>query len=410
MVQPKVLIPVLGVPLIQRTISVLKEFDITEITIVTGFKADQIKDTLGTGSKFGVQIDYITNTEYERGNALSILKAEKLIDDRFLLLMGDHLISNQMIEKIIKSQGDLVIAVDFQPRHIDTVEATKVRIKYNYLKEISKELTQFNAIDTGVFLCAEKIFPTIRKCITQGKEEFSDCIQEYAKQNRVNTCDVSGSIWFDIDTKDDLRRCEKTILKSMTKPGDGFISKNLNRKISTRISKRLVKTGITPNQITLMSTFLALVSTIFFSIGNQIYVFSGGIVAQTTSILDGCDGEIARLKMLDSPYGSWLDASLDRYVDAMIILGISYGYWLNHKDILIWIISFCSLIGSFMVSYTQTRYVEAFKQDYKNERYSFGIGRDVRLFIIFLADVTNQALYFLILLAILTNLSIAQIH
>ncbi len=142
------MIPVLGVPLIERTFSILKEFNITEITIVTGFKAEQIKDTLGTVSKFGVQIDYITNMEYETGNGLSILKAEKLINDRFLLLMGDHLISKQMIEKIIKSKGDLVIAVDFQPRYVDTIEATKVRIKYNYLKEIGKELTQFNAIGT----------------------------------------------------------------------------------------------------------------------------------------------------------------------------------------------------------------------------------------------------------------------
>ena len=172
--------------------------------------------------------------------------------------------------------------------------------------------------------------------------------------------------------------------------------------VSTRISKYLVNTGISPNQMTLIGFLIALISAASFSFGVYIYVAMGGVLAQLASILDGCDGEIARLKFLQSSYGSWFDACLDRYADFLIILGMTYGYWIVHKGVLIWSIGFLCLAGSFMISYTRTRYEEAFKEKFKSK--GIPMGRDVRLFIVFLAGISNQILYSLILLAILTNL------
>ena len=154
--------------------------------------------------------------------------------------------------------------------------------------------------------------------------------------------------------------------------------------------------------MTLISFMIALISANLFSFGGYIYVAVGGVSAQLTSILNGCDGEIARLKFIRTSYGSWLDACLDRYADFLIILGMTYGYWIIHKEVLIWFIGFICLTGTFMISYTRTRYKEAFNENFSSQKIS--MRRDLRLFIIFLGGISSQILYSLILLAIFTNL------
>jgi len=402
---PKVLFSLHGVPIIQRTILTLRDAGITDMIIIVGFKGDLVKNYLGDGSKLDVNISYAVNEEYERENATSILKGKKLVDEKFLLVMGDHIFTTNTIKRLLSAHApncDLVVATDSHPRYIDVGEATKILIDAGEIKDIGKDLKKFNAVDTGLFLCSKQIFPVIKKCVKQGREEWSDSIREYAKHHRVASYDVSSSFWFDVDTKEDLKKAEAILLKSLTKPGDGYISRNLNRRLSTGISKYLIKTGVTPNQMTIITFLIALISAVSFSFGSYIYVAIGGALAQLTSILDGCDGEIARLKFLQSRYGSWLDACLDRYADFSIILGMTYGYWITHKEVSIWLIGFLCLTGSFMISYTSTRYEEAFQEKYKNRRIS--MRRDLRLFIIFLAGISNQIVYTLILLAILTNL------
>ena len=399
---PKVLMPLLGVPLIQRTVLTLKDAGITEMIVVVGFKGDSVKNYLGDGSKYGVKISYAVNDEYERENATSILKAERLVDEKFLLVMGDHVFTPNIIKGLLKVKGDLVVATDSNPRYIDVGEATKILIDTGKIKGIGKDLGEYNAVDTGIFRCSKQIFPVIKECVKQGREEWSDSVREYTKNHKVVSYDASTSFWLDLDTEEDRKKAEAILLESLTKPSDGFISRNLNRKISTRISKYLVTTSITPNQVTAISFLIALISASSFSLGSYIYVAVGGVLAQLASILDGCDGEIARLKFSQSSYGSWLDACLDRYADFLIILGMIWGYWIIHKEVAIWLIGFISLIGTFMISYTSTRYEEAYQKKFKPQRIS--MGRDVRLFIIFLAGISNQILYLLILLTILTNL------
>jgi len=400
----KVLSPLHGVPLIQRTVLTLKDAGITEMIAVVGFNGDSVKNCLGDGSKYSVKINYAINEEYERENATSILAAEILVDEKFLLVMGDHLFAPDIIKGLLRMKGDLIVPTDSNPKYVDVGEATKILLNAGEIKGIGKDLNEFNAVDTGIFLCSKQIFPVIKKCVEYEREEWSDSVREYAKNHKVISYDASASFWLDVDTQEDLVKAEAMLLKSLTKPGDGFISRNLNRKISTRISKYLVYTGVTPNQLTAISFLIALISAASFSFGEYIYIAVGGVLAQLASIMDGCDGEIARLKFLQSNYGSWLDACLDRYTDFLIILGMIYGYWIIHEDVLIWPIGFICLTGSFMISYTQTRYEEAFKEKFNLQTLS--IGRDCRLFIVFLAGIFNQILFSLLLLGILTNLGV----
>ncbi|MHA1278129.1 MAG: CDP-alcohol phosphatidyltransferase family protein, partial [Candidatus Helarchaeota archaeon] len=105
------------------------------------------------------------------------------------------------------------------------------------------------------------------------------------------------------------------------KSTDGFISRHLNRKISIRISKFLIKIHpeISPNSISIFCLFLGILGGIFLLLSIPLV---GGIILQMASIIDGCDGEIARMNKKSSNFGGLFDSILDRYADCFVLLMI----------------------------------------------------------------------------------------
>ncbi|MHA1302932.1 MAG: sugar phosphate nucleotidyltransferase [Candidatus Heimdallarchaeaceae archaeon] len=407
--KPKPLVKLLGLSLIERVILELKHADIQDILIIIGYKGEQIIKEIGDGEQYGVKITYLKNNDYRLANGISVLKAKELIDEPFLLLMADHMVHNEILKKLIAEPmhpKETILCVDkFPPSYIDVNEATKVYVsETGMLQDIGKTLTEYNGVDIGVFKCSPDIFKAIEQSIITEKYSLSDGIKRMVQQGRVRTLDISGHFWIDIDTHKDYQTAQRLILQNLKKFSDGPVARWFNRPISLMLTKVLVNSKITPNMISVMSFLLMLVAAGFFTLGKLWSIILGGLVAQFASILDGCDGEIARLKYLSSDFGGWFDAVLDRYGDAAIILGIVYGYWLNTNTVGIWLLGFAALIGSFMNSYTASKYDALFTQ--KEERMNFRMGRDVRTFLIMIMAIFNQLVYLLLVLAILTNLTV----
>src|SRR6478672_8163743 len=111
----------------------------------------------------------------------------------------------------------------------------------------------------------------------------------------------------------------------MSKPQDGFVSRFLNRPISRRITHLLLKFPIHPNAWTIAIFALPLVACIFFLRGNYLSVVIGAAIFQVFSILDGCDGEIARAKNLESKFGERLDYFSDFVASLLYVLALGLG-------------------------------------------------------------------------------------
>ena len=111
----------------------------------------------------------------------------------------------------------------------------------------------------------------------------------------------------------------------MSKPQDGFVSRVLNRPISRRITLLLLKFPIHPNAFTITIFVLPLIACVFFIRGNYLSVVIGAAIFQVFSILDGCDGEIARAKNLESKLGERLDYLCDFVASLMYVLALGLG-------------------------------------------------------------------------------------
>jgi len=103
------------------------------------------------------------------------------------------------------------------------------------------------------------------------------------------------------------RRAEAALFRSLRKPQDGWTSRYLNRYISTFISRRLVRTPLRPNQVSVAILGIGLLSAVIASRGSYGALLLAAALFQSQSVLDGCDGEMSRVSHRGSKLGEWLD-------------------------------------------------------------------------------------------------------
>jgi CDP-L-myo-inositol myo-inositolphosphotransferase len=118
---------------------------------------------------------------------------------------------------------------------------------------------------------------------------------------------------------------EKHLLRHIGKSQDGIVAKFLNRPISRVITRLLLKLPITPNAWTMLIFALAPVAFVFLVRGDYTGFLVGSALFQLINILDGCDGEIARAKYLDSERGRRLDAFCDFVANLIFVLCLGIG-------------------------------------------------------------------------------------
>ena len=213
-IRPKVLLPVNGKEqLIRYPIEALAAAGISDIAIVVGYLGDSVIEALGNGDDFGVRLQYVYNSDYLGGNAISVYKAREWVQrEPVVLCMGDHLIDGKIIKRLLDRPAfNETLCIDYAPAsHHDLAEATKVTVdSAGRIENIGKDLVYWDALDTGAFLLTENFFQALHELIQRRGTEvtISDVTRFLVGQGHpFNTCDVSGCRWADIDTKEDLAR------------------------------------------------------------------------------------------------------------------------------------------------------------------------------------------------------------
>ncbi|HTO87628.1 MAG TPA: CDP-alcohol phosphatidyltransferase family protein [Thermoanaerobaculia bacterium] len=135
-----------------------------------------------------------------------------------------------------------------------------------------------------------------------------------------------GELGVAVDTAADRRRAERWLLSGLVKDTEGFMSRHVERKISLAISRRLAATRISPNAMTLVSVAIGLLGAPFFLSPRPALQTTGALLFLWHSILDGCDGELARLKFQESRFGGVLDFWGDNVVHSAVFACIGLGW------------------------------------------------------------------------------------
>ena len=130
---------------------------------------------------------------------------------------------------------------------------------------------------------------------------------------------------FRMSSPADTTPAETWLLRSLIKQREGFMSRHFERKISLAITRRLAPTRVTPDAMTLVSLAIGLIGAPFFLSSEPHHQLFGALLFLTHSILDGCDGELARLKFMESPHGAILDFWGDNAVHVAVFACMAVG-------------------------------------------------------------------------------------
>jgi choline kinase len=211
----KLLHPFLGRPLLLRTLDAARDAGILRITIVLGWQAARVRALVDDARFDDVEISYVVNDDWDLENGVSVLAARGAVRGRFALLMGDHLFEPGVLRRLRSlalEPDESVLAVDTRPAEPAIAdEATKVRLDGTRIVAIGKELTAFDALDTGMFVCAPVLFDALDRACAAGDTRLSAGIRELAARGLMRAYDIGGAGWRDIDTVDDLVDAERAM-------------------------------------------------------------------------------------------------------------------------------------------------------------------------------------------------------
>ena len=407
---PKPALSLLGMSLAERTITSCMAAGIQRFLVVLGHAAEQVQAHYqGIGACRQCEVEFVTAQDWKLGNGVSALAAaDRVGSDPFLLTMSDHLIPPSLIKRVLRArpeQGEICLAVDRDKAGVfDVEDVTKVALSDGRVVRIGKTLDKWDAADTGVFQCTRVLFDALERAKKQGRHSLSDGVSELASAGQVRAIDVTGEDWIDVDTPEALQEARRRLLASVSKGReDGYVSARLNRQISTRLSARLATTGITPNQMTVLSLLVMLMGAGLLSVGQYVTGLAGGLVIQLASILDGCDGEIARLRHLSSARGAWLDTILDRYADMAVALAVTYAFAATHPGPLAWIVGFLAAFGFVLGSYVTKEFAIRHDRPYPNDVFNRLKRRDLRILLICFGAVVGRPFEALLLAGVLCH-------
>ena len=136
--------------------------------------------------------------------------------------------------------------------------------------------------------------------------------------------DAGDALSLAATTPEKRRAAEDQLYRSLRKRVDGPASRWVNRPISLAVTRRIIDSGITPNQMTVVANAIGAIGVAVVFQASWLAVAIGSLLVQLQSILDGCDGELARLKLSSSRFGEWFDNVLDDLVN------MAYGVALGH--------------------------------------------------------------------------------
>ena len=216
--KPKPLVPLLGLRLIEWVILSAREAGIEGFVIVTGYLGGKLKSFLGDGSRYNAEIEYVDNSRWKMGNGISVYEARNLLEERFVLLMSDHIFNPDILSALKRSKvgkDECILCVDKGMSYVfDADDATKVKVVGGEIVQIGKSLEEYDGVDMGMFLCAPDIFKALKQSIGKNRYSLTAGIRELAKEGKMKAYCIENEedYWIDIDTFESLKIAERILL------------------------------------------------------------------------------------------------------------------------------------------------------------------------------------------------------
>lgn len=307
---------IVGIGLFQRTVLTLQRAGIRQLIVVAGLEEEQLKQALIKGPRVTVPVRWMPIREFplDDPRTWESLAAEV---HGFALVSGvGTVFSPPLIERLrreVQEGQALVVTQDSSDQ--------------------SFELTFCKNGGTADFIVlpAAVLSEAGRMAGESGTLPISRWLQRGVMDGRVRPLMTAepSHWWQPVLTAADVRRAEQRLYSSLEGEFEGFIDRYFNRKLSRWFTRAFLGLGLSPNAITIVATAVGLSAAAAFGVGTYAMGVAAALLFQLSAVIDCCDGEVARLTFTESPFGAWLDITMDNVVHMAIFGGIAIGTYLN---------------------------------------------------------------------------------
>ena len=214
-------------------------------------------------------------------------------------------------------------------KHIMTLtpgdQGTRITVRNSHPDLMGSE----SHVETGFYLA-----PALNTPPSPQQRDTESLIPLLINTTKPLTTALGKCFYLNIKSRKDVRKGERGLLRFLRKPTDTLISRTLNRPVSLFFTRFLMKTSVTPNFMTLVTLVISLLSmwlVIQVADGWHGYFYGAlaGILFHLASVVDGCDGEIARLKFQFSQTGEFLDGLVDDLKNGLFFGAVGYRCYLS---------------------------------------------------------------------------------
>jgi len=201
----KPLLEVAGKPLIHHVLEGAKKAGLENFYVVSGYNGHILRSFLDYYSGMtDTNIIHVINDDWESPNGMSVLAAEKYLQDHFCLLMSDHLFDPTILSDLNKlpiNDQDVVLAVDdnLDNKFVTLDDVTRVKTKDNAILDIGKEISDYNGYDTGIFKCSKNLFAALKTAGEAGDKSLTGGIRQLIKTDNAKCYNINKRIWIDVD-------------------------------------------------------------------------------------------------------------------------------------------------------------------------------------------------------------------
>jgi len=212
---PKTLMPYGNETILSTIMKNMSQVGIREFVIVVGYQSEKIVSYFENNRNFSYNISFVENFEWNKGNGISVLAAEKEVgSENFLLSMSDHIVSVSALEMIANydSSKNLLLVDPKVKKIFDIDDATKVEVRGSTIVNIGKELSNYNGIDCGIFRLNGRFFESMREQLKFKKDSISASVNGLIKNEDMEAVFMKeNDYWIDIDTPEAYRHALENI-------------------------------------------------------------------------------------------------------------------------------------------------------------------------------------------------------
>lgn len=297
-------------PQIKRLIITAQRAGIRRFSIIVEKDDKHLKSLLADDNRIDSYIEWHTvRTEVSFGSDPSLILQANLVTTPGAL--------SELMKHKVDDQEILLL--------VDQTKDAWLRSKGDLIEDIFPD----GGKAVGAFLASGKL---LEKSISDSMD-LRSWIQELTGRGKVRSTNFSDGYWMRLTSDEkSATKAEELLFSHVGKTMTGWISRNINSKISLRLSRYLVRTPLSPNMISVLINIIGILCGPLYAIGHPVW---GAVFLQIATVLDRCDGEVARVKLMETKRGQWVDTVSDQATILSFIIGVTIGYYKITKSPLV---------------------------------------------------------------------------